>query len=180
MGKLFVVSSPSASGKTTLVDKIVTEFNLEKLKTCTTRPIRKEEAGDEYYFLNKPCFEYKIEQDEFIEHSKVYKNYYGVYREEFEKFKEKDCIIILDVQGKEKVEKEFKIVSIFIKPPSKETVEKRLNSRNTSKEDVNARLKYFETELEEIEKFDHVIEYGELNFMLWQMRQVILGELKTN
>ena len=179
MSKLFVVASPSASGKTTLVDYVSKEHNLYKLKTCTTRPIRKGETGDEYYFLNKPCFEFKMANGEFIEQSEVYGNYYGVLRTEIEKTKNRNCIIILDVQGKEIVENEFDIISIFIKPPDKDVVLERLNSRNTNKEDVKARIEEFYTELEHLSLYKHVIEYGELKYMENQMECIIRDELMS-
>jgi len=177
MGKLFVVSSPSASGKTTIVDNISKTFDLCKLKTCTSRPVRESEKGDEYYFLNRPCFEHKIKENEFIEYSKVYENYYGVLREEFSKLKENNCIIILDVQGKEIIERELHIISIFIKPPDKNVVLDRLHTRNTDSDDVTNRIAEFDKELSEIDKYNYAIEYGDLKNMIDQMKSIIEQEL---
>ena len=72
MKPLIIVSSVSASGKTTLVEHAIEKFDLYKLKTCTTREVRKEETGNEYYFIPKGIFNLMIHENQMIEHAEVY------------------------------------------------------------------------------------------------------------
>jgi len=176
--KLFVVSSIAASGKTTLVNYVSTQFNLYKLKTCTTRSVREEETGNEYYFVNENEFYNMIEYEQFIEYSKVYDKYYGLLRCEVENNEDKNCIVILDVQGTEKILKLYpEAVTIFILPPPYDEVKKRLLARNTNTNDVHLRLKQMEMELCEAENYEYSIKYGNLDDMKAKISEIIEREI---
>jgi len=176
---LFIVSSIAASGKTTLVEHVEQKFKLYKLKTCTTRPIRNEEKGDEYYFIKSETdFISMVESDKFIEWAQVYNYYYGLTKEEIEKNKDKHCILILDVQGTRSILKSYpEAVTIFIFPPSRSEVEKRLLTRKTSKSDVERRLEKMNMEILEAENYEYCVNYGNLDNMKAQIEKIIEREL---
>jgi len=176
--KLFVVSSIAASGKTTLVDYALEKFDLYKLKTCTTRSIREEEIGNEYYFMLGIDFAYKIQENKFIEYSEVYNNYYGLLKSEVDNNKDKNCIVILDIQGTQKILNLYpEAVTIFIMPPPYEEVRKRLLARNTNANDVETRLKEMTMEVLESENYEYHIKYGNLDDMKAEMSKVIEREI---
>lgn len=177
--KLFVISSIAASGKTTLVDHVTEKFNLYKLKTCTTRPIRKEETGDEYHFIHQGIyFAAMIEADKFIEWARVYDYFYGLTKEEVEKNKDKNCIVILDVQGTQSITKLYpEAVTIFINPPPRSEVKKRLLARNTDDNDVEVRLETMNMELLEAENYEYRVKYGNLDDMKAEISKIIKREI---
>lgn len=166
MPKIIVVTSISGSGKTTLVNWAEDKLGITRLRTCTTRPVRPEETGDEYYFMSKPEFEQHIEHDDFVEYSVVYDNYYGLLKSEVNQCNDKNCIVILDVQGMHKLKALYdNVATIFINPPSIIDTKFRLLSRNTSIDDVEKRLAEVRQELSHIEEFDYNIKAGSLEYM---------------
>ena len=167
MGRKFVISSASASGKTTLVNAILnSRKNMYRLKTCTTRPIRDEEKGDEYYFLSKQQAEEKILKNEFIEHSIVYGNIYGLTREEVDSHDSYNTIVILDVQGAQKFKDVYPdAITVFIEPPPLDILETRLKERNTSNIDVQKRLEETKAEMGYMESYDYIVKYDALQQM---------------
>jgi guanylate kinase len=170
----FVIASVSASGKTTLVNRAIDDYNLTRLLTCTTREIRPEETGDEYHFLTKENFLSKVNDNQFVEYSKVYENYYGLTKEEVDSNSNSHTIIILDVQGTEKFKSIYPdTVTIFIDPPPRKELLRRLNSRNTNDADVSNRIKMVDLELEHREKFDHIVKYDKLENMIQQLNDII-------
>lgn len=174
MSKIFIVSSVSASGKTTLVNHINFNYDLYKLKTCTTRNKRKEEYGHEYYFMGMDDFIDNIDNDEFVEHSLVYGKYYGLLKKEVEKNKNKNSIVILDVQGMQKFKKLYpQAITIFINPPPREILTQRLSERQTGMVDLGTRLSQIDEELNHIDLYDHRIEYGDLDYMKAQISKII-------
>lgn len=175
MNYKFIITSPSASGKTTLVNKLLETFpELYRLKTCTSRPIRPEETGDEYYFLSKESASRMIAHNEFVEYATVYGNTYGLLKSEIDSNIHKNIVVILDVQGAKKAKKLYPdSKTIFIEPPSRDELYRRLNNRNTSNEDVTTRLNEFDNEMNEMKTFDHVIKYSSLDDMSRQLNRYI-------
>lgn len=164
MGKKFVISAVSASGKTTLVNALLSIHpEIYRLKTCTTRSIRPEETGDEYYFLTEQEAIKKINANEFIEHSIVYGNVYGLTRSEVDAHVSVNSIVILDVQGAAKFKKVYPdALTIFLEPPSFDILEARLKERNTSDIDVSNRLAETKKELEYMKVADYIVPNGSL------------------
>ena len=174
MGQLIIVSSVSGAGKTTLVDNATILYNLYKLKTCTTRPVRPCERGDEYYFYSQEEFQDNIDSNEFFEYAEVYGNNYGLLTAEIEKFEEQNCIVILDVQGAETARNRYPdAVTIFIEPPSTQELKLRIMQRNTGTEDVERRLDKIDKEMLEVDKFTHIIHYDSYRAMTKQFNKVI-------
>ena len=164
MSKKFVITSVSASGKTTLVNALLNSRpDMYRLKTCTTRPKRDEENGDEYYFLNKDLAEEKIRQNKFVEHSTVYGNVYGLTREEVDTHSTSNSIVILDVQGAQKFKQIYPdALTVFIEPPPLDILEVRLRERNTSEYDVQKRLAETREEMKYMDSFDFIVKYDSL------------------
>lgn len=167
MGKQLIISSLSASGKTTLVDALLkARPNIYRLKTCTSREKRAEETGDEYYFYTKDEMNLMHICGEFVESTVVYSNIYGLTKNEIDSHSDCNVIVILDVEGMKKFKKSYpNSVSIFIEPPPVNELIKRLRDRNTSDFDLNTRINKMNAELKSITKFDHVVKYGSLDDM---------------
>jgi len=156
MGTKFVISSVSGSGKTTLVNALTDMYpDMYRLKTCTTRPVRPEETGDEYYFMDKHEMELAVLRDSFVESSVVYGEYYGLTKDEVDMHGDKNVLVILDVKGMKKFKKLYpEAITIFIEPPPVSVLVDRLKSRNTSEEDVHKRINEIRGELKSIKKYD--------------------------
>lgn len=174
MGRLIIVSSVSGAGKTTLVDSAVSNYDLYKLKTCTTRTRRAEEIGNEYYFFSKDEFDENVKNNEFFEHAEVYGNNYGLLKREIEKSYERNCIVVLDVQGAQTARMLYdNVVTIFIEPPSVDELKYRIIKRNTGSADVECRLSEVDKELEEMNKFTYIVRNGSLDVMTEHFSQII-------
>lgn len=167
MGKKIVITSVSGSGKTTLVNALIkTHPEIHRLKTCTTRSIRPEENGDEYYFMDKHEMELAVLCDSFVENSVVYGEYYGLTKEEVDTHTDQNVLVILDVKGTKKFKKLYPdAITIFIEPPPVSVLVDRLKSRNTSDEDVHKRINEIRGELKFIKKYDIIIKYDKLPIM---------------
>jgi guanylate kinase len=142
MGHLFVISGPSAVGKTTVVNHLLEKNpELSRVVTCTTRPIREnEQDGVDYLFLSKNDFQKKIENNEFAEFSEVYDYYYGVLLEEIRNSmnKNKISLLVINWEGFQKIKKAINdnVTGIFINPPSIDELEKRIRNRRTDNEEI--------------------------------------------
>jgi len=143
-GKLFVISAPSGTGKTTLVKKILKKFkHLSYSVSYTTRSPRiNEEEGLDYFFISSAKFQEKIQQEHWLEWAKVHDNFYGTSKKFVKDNLEKNHSLILDidVQGaKQVMESNLDPVTIFISPPSFEELSQRLENRGTDTKEVIAR-----------------------------------------
>ena len=162
-GKLFIISAPSGAGKTSLVKALV-NANSEVVVSIshTTRKKRSGEIdGKDYFFIDVDQFEQMIERDEFIEHAKVFDNYYGTSQSSIEGQLGKGLKIILEIdwQGAAQVRDRIQNVqSIFILPPSKVELEKRLRNRGQDSEEIIARrMRDAEAEISHYNEFDYVL-----------------------
>lgn len=162
-GKLYVVSGPSGCGKTTLCAKLLKkDLGLTRSVSATTRiPRADERRNKDYIFTTKGLFQKDVKKKRFLEHAKVFDNYYGTPK----KFvletlkKNKDVLLNIDVQGAAQIKKNFKeAILIFILPPSLKVLCKRLQNRSTdTKEEVKKRLKIAEKELNAINMYDYIV-----------------------
>lgn len=152
-----VISAPSGAGKTTLRDAAIERlgkvYNLKKIITTTTRDPRDNEVdGVDYIFLNIEEFNKKIDNNEFIESTKVHEHFYGSLKESVNSILNEGFypLIILDVVGKLKFDKVYpNNISIFLEPAELNVIKERLESRNTSEEDIQIRLEAVSREVEE-------------------------------
>lgn len=174
-GKLIVFSAPSGSGKTTIVQHLLKqkELNLEFSISATSRAARGEEIdGEHYHFLSLEDFKSKIKNDEFLEWEEVYRdNFYGTLKSEVERIwaKGKHVIFDIDVVGGLDIKNIYpeKTLAVFVKPPSIEELKIRLKKRKTETDDkINMRVAKASIELATAPQFDFIIENHHLNTAL--------------
>lgn len=169
MGHLFVISGPSAVGKTSIVRYLLDKKpQLSRVVTCTTRSIRENERdGVDYMFLSKEDFKEKIECNEFAEFSEVYNNYYGVLLKSIQESMDKHevSVLVINWEGFQKVKRFVteNITGIFINPPSIDELEKRIRSRNTEDEgDIQKRLLTARLDIAHASEYDFSVENKEI------------------
>ncbi len=168
-GMIVVLSSPSGAGKTTLVKKISLENNFFISVSHTTRKPRANETnGIDYFFVSKNEFENLIKEKKFLEYAKVFNNYYGSLEHKvIERLKKGDNVIFdIDWQGTEQIKEKklkYKIITIFILPPSKSELFKRLLNRDQNdKKIANERMKQFSEDVLHWVNYDFVVINDEL------------------
>ena len=161
---LLILSSPSGAGKTSLSKKIKEEIkNFEISVSHTTRKPRKDEInGKDYHFISKEEFLKKINNNEFYEYAKIYDNYYGTSKKAVNDLLEKNKNIIFDIdwQGTQQLVKfsNLKFLKIFLLPPNKNELEKRLINRNKdSDKSLSKRLKAYEEDKLHWKEYDVVL-----------------------
>ena len=162
-GMLVVFSGPSGCGKDTVLEKVKEKGCVfDKTVSVTTRTIRSNETdGVDYYFTSKEDFQKKIDNNEFVEYTLYSGNYYGTLKTEVENRVNKGgCVLLkIEVEGAENIKKAFpEAVSIFIFPPSKEELKKRLIGRGTeTEESLNIRYSVALKEMEKAPNYDYVV-----------------------
>ena len=168
-GVIVILSSPSGAGKTTLVKKISDTNNYIISISHTTRTPRSNEIeGKDYYFVSKDEFEKLKNEDEFLECAEVFKNLYGSSKRNVIKNLQEGKSVIFDIdwQGAEQIKKKklnYKIISFFILPPSKEVLFQRLLNRDIQdKLIVEERMKQFSKDILQWKNYDFVVINDEL------------------
>ena len=168
-GIIIVLSSPSGAGKTTLAKKISLENNFFISISHTTRKPRANEInGSDYFFVSKSEFEELIKKKQFLEYAKVFKNYYGSFKDTvINKLEEGENVIFdIDWQGTEQIKEKklkYKIITVFILPPSKNELFKRLLNRDQNdKKIANERMKQFNEDVLHWKDYDFVVINDEL------------------
>ena len=166
-GKLIIISAPSGTGKSTIISWLMKEhkeLNLAYSISCTSRPPRgSEQNGVDYFFLSPEDFRQRIENDEFLEYEEVYKDrFYGTLKSQVETQLDagQNVIFDVDVKGGVNIKKFYgdKALSIFIQPPSINTLRRRLEGRATdAPEVIEQRLERAAFELTFADKFDKVV-----------------------
>jgi guanylate kinase len=144
-GIIFIISAPSGSGKSTLTNEVRHVVpNLEFSISYTTRPPRgSEQSGREYFFVSREEFERMLAEDEFLEYAEVFGNYYGTAKRFLREATARghDLLLDIDVQGAAQVKQKVpEAVSIFILPPSREELERRLRRRAEADDDLQRKL----------------------------------------
>ena len=180
-GKLIIFSAPSGAGKSTIVQHLIKQdLGLEFSISATSREPREGEAdGREYYFISPEEFRRKIKENAFIEWEEVYpEQYYGTLYSEVENVLERGRHVIfdIDVAGGLNLKRIYgdRACAIFIQPPSKEVLEKRLRSRGTDNEaSLRERLGKAIFELEYASRFDHIIVNDSLELALSEAEQIV-------
>ena len=162
--RVFIVSGPSASGKSTLVKKLLQIPTMLWSVSCTTRQPRPDDKQgiDWYTFVTPEEFERMIERDEFLEYARVFGKYwYGTPRKWLDEARKQglDLLLEIDVQGAVQVKGKIPdAISIFIIPPSKQELEKRLRSRGAnSEEEIARRLDRARQEMKSYQGYDYVV-----------------------
>ncbi len=163
-GIIVILSSPSGAGKTTLVKEISSKNNFSISISHTTRKPRNNEInGVDYYFVKKDIFEDLILKNRFLEYAKVFNNYYGSSEDTvFKKLNEGQNVIFdIDWQGTEQIKKKnlkYKIITIFILPPSRKELFKRLLNRDLNDEkNAMKRMVQFDEDVVHWKNYDLVV-----------------------
>jgi guanylate kinase len=181
-GKLFVIAAPSGAGKTSLVKALLERTPaLHVSVSHTTRNKRPtEEHGREYYFVSVPEFQSLVEKDEFLEHARVFDNYYGTGREpvEAQLGKGHDVVLEIDWQGARQVRKALpECKTIFILPPSRRALEERLRNRATdSNEVIERRLRDAVGDMTHSREFDYVVVNDDFEHAVSDLMRIVRGE----
>jgi guanylate kinase len=178
-----VVSAPSGAGKTTIINRLLSEDDkCEFVISTTTRKARNGETdGRSYYFISEDDFKRRIQNNELIEWSLVHKNYYGITKKEFDRIISigKIPLFDVDVQGADKLKKILKgAVFIFIIPPSIEILCSRLRNRGTdTEEEINIRIQNAIKELKKAKDYDYIIINNVLEESLLDFKAILRAEL---
>ena len=177
--RLYVISAPSGAGKTTLVRALLlrnprVQFSI----SYTTREPRvREKNGDDYFFVNKEDFEHMAESGDFLEHARVFDNYYGTAKSQVQNQLDADKHVLLEIdwQGAQQIRQAWPdCVSVFILPPSLQELERRLRTRATDSENViQRRMQDSISDISHWSEFDHVIINDNLNEALEELEGVI-------
>ena len=163
-GVMVILSSPSGAGKTTLV-KLLSEENKYKISIShtTRKPRLNEKNGIDYFFVEKKKFKEMINNDEFLEYAEVFNNYYGTTKKNVFLNLDKGINMVFDIdwQGTEKIvskQLNYKLISFFILPPSRDELLKRLSNRDMKdKLIVEERMKQFDKDILHWQDYDYVV-----------------------
>jgi guanylate kinase len=179
LGRLFVISAPSGAGKTTLVRKLIKlQPDLRFSVSYTTRKKRPGEIhGVDYFFIDTDRFDAMRVAGDFLEHARVFGNYYGTSRSQVADIliKAHDVILEIDWQGAEQVRKNMpECISVFVLPPSLTVLENRLRGRGTDSEDViQRRLGEAADDMSHWRDFEHVVINDDVESSAKQLAEII-------
>ncbi len=179
---LFIVSAPSGTGKTTLVERLVQRIpNLCLSRSYTSRTARPgEQDGVDYNFISRQRFEEMARAGEFLEWADVFGNYYGTCAADTERClaNGQDIVLVIDVQGAKQVRSSgVESVGIFVLPPSAEILEQRLRGRSKDSEvEIGKRLDAARREVGEFASYEYVVVNDELDGAVERLRAIVLAE----
>jgi guanylate kinase len=185
-GVMIVLSSPSGAGKTTLVKMLSKMDNFEVSISHTTRQPRLNEVNDkDYYFVNEDEFKRLIKNEEFLEYAKVFNNFYGTTRTPIidSLNKGKNVLFDIDWQGADQIKNkklDYKLVTFFILPPSKEVLFERLSNRDMKdKLIVEERMKQFGRDVLHWINYDYVVINDDLENCYSKITNLINAEISN-
>lgn len=184
--KLIVITAPSGAGKSSIVKKLLRHKpELAFSVSCTTRAKRDgEEDGQHYHFITVDEFKRRIAANEFVEYEEVYGNqFYGTLKTEVERIWSNRKVVLfdIDVKGALNLKKQFgaDCFTIFIAPPSKESLANRLKNRGTeSAKTLKERIKRSEEELTFAEKFDSIVVNKDFDTAYMRVKNLVTEFLK--
>ena len=178
---IFVISSPSGGGKTSLIKKLLEDSRSEGAVLSishTTREKRlNEKDGVDYFFTDKKSFEDKIKKNDFLEYATVFDNYYGTSQETVNKLvsQGKTVILELDWQGAKQVKSKIPCYLIFLLPPSIDDLKKRLIDRNLDESEIiEKRINEAKNEISNSEIYDFLILNDNFEMALQDLKSIIL------
>ena len=185
-GVMIILSSPSGAGKTTLVKKLSEKDNFEISISHTTRQPRPNENQDEdYFFVDELEFKRLIKNDEFLEYAKVFKNFYGTTRTPvIDKLnKSKNVLFDIDWQGADQIKNkklDYKLITFFILPPSKEVLFERLSKRHSNDKAIaEERMKQFERDVLHWINYNYVVINDDIESCFNKIQNLITAEINN-
>ena len=185
-GIMVILSSPSGAGKTTLVNLLSKNEDFEISISHTTRQPRPGEIQNkDYYFVNDKEFKRLINNQEFLEYAKVFKNYYGTTRTPIINALNKGRNVLFDIdwQGADQIKNkrlDYKLITFFILPPSKEILLKRLSNRHIKEKlIVKERMEEFERDVLHWINYDYVVVNDDLNNCYMKIKNLINAEINN-
>lgn len=184
LGNLYIISAPSGAGKSSLINALLADLPRSQVQLSishTTRnPRPAEENGVHYYFTQHEEFKRLIEQEHFLEWAEVFGNYYGTSLPMIERSLEQGIDVFLDIdwQGARQIrEKVPNVKTIFILPPSKAELEKRLIGRGQdSAETIAKRMNEAVSEMSHYNEFDYVIVNDDFQVALSELKSILTAE----
>ena len=186
-GTIVILSSPSGAGKTTLVKKLSNINNYTVSISHTTRKPRSNEVnGKDYFFINEKNFKNLISKGEFLEFAKVFNNYYGSSKKNVMENLEKGKNVIFDIdwQGTEQIKEQklkYKLITIFILPPSRKVLFDRLSNREMKDKLIaEERMKQFDKDILHWKNYDFVVINDDLEKCFDQIFNLINASLNNN
>ena len=185
-GVMIVLSSPSGAGKTTLVKKLSEKDNYEISISHTTRqPRLNENQNEDYFFVSEDEFKRLIKNEEFLEYAKVFNNFYGTTRTPVinNLNKGKNVLFDIDWQGADQIKNkklDYKLITFFILPPSKEVLFERLSNRHINDKTIaKERINQFERDVLHWINYDYVVINDELNKCFLKINNLIEAEINN-
>ena len=182
-GFMFVLSSPSGAGKTTIASHVLEkERDIGLSISYTTRPNRPSEVhGQDYYFIDEMTFQEMVIADKFLEYAKVFGHYYGTPRAfiEQEMAEGKDVLFDIDWQGTQQLKQVSSgdLVSVFVLPPSLRILEERLRKRDQDSEDVVIhRMDKAAEEISHWAEYDYILINDDLSQSVQEVRSILTSE----
>ena len=181
---LLVLSSPSGAGKTTLSKKIQQSDNSFEISVShTTRKPRPNEVdGLDYHFVTKKNFELLLKQNAFYEHAEIFGNYYGTSKSSINQITKKNNNVLFDIdwQGSQQLSKfkQLNLVKVFILPPNKEELEKRLIARNQDDKDaIKRRMLAYSKDVVHQKDYDYVLVNDNVDDCFNKLKKIISKHL---
>ena len=182
-GKMFVLSSPSGAGKTTLTKKIAENNSNFKISIShTTRKPRPNEIdGKDYHFVDKKKFDLLIKNNDFFEYAKIFDNYYGTLKAPVLKLlsQKKDVLFDIDWQGTQQLKniKNLALVTFFILPPNMRTLKNRLLKRHQGQEKlIQQRMRKFNEEVSHWKDYNYIVINDDLEICYKKILDIIESE----
>jgi guanylate kinase len=181
-GLLFIVSAPSGTGKTTLVERLVQRVpNLRMSRSYTSRLARVgEKDGVDYNFISRDRFEVMVQDGAFLEWADVFGSYYGTSAADTDAALERgeDVVLVIDVQGARQVRtRGIESVGVFVLPPSSAILEQRLRGRSKdSEEQIARRLAVARREVSEYAQYEYIVVNDELEAAVERLQSIVVAE----
>jgi len=181
-GLLFVISAPSGTGKTTLVERLVQILpNLRESKSYTSRPARAgERDGVDYHFVGRDQFERMVAANAFLEWADVFGNLYGTSAADVDHMLAdgQDVVLVIDVQGARQVrQRGADHTAVFVMPPSYQVLERRLRGRSADPEPaMRRRLETARAEVSSFREYDYVVVNDDLESTVVRLQEIIAAE----
>jgi len=181
-GQLFIVSAPSGTGKTTLVERLVQCVpDLRMSRSYTSRPARVgEQDGVDYNFITRERFELMVREGQFLEWADVFGNCYGTCAADTDAMlaRGEDVVLVIDVQGARQVRSRgIETIGIFVLPPSAKVLEQRLRGRSKdSEEQIRRRLEVASAEVDEYSQYEYVVVNDEIEAAVGRLESIVGAE----